>query len=1093
LKCIKSVNLTHICNSYKAIGLKNLSGSSLAVLAAHNLKAEEKVQLFILSGKEEALFFFNDLEILLQDKEKPLHEKRILYFPASYNKVTNWQEIDSTYLKMRAECIDKLIHNTKGLIIVTYPDALCERIVSKEYVQENSFSVAKNELLPVDIFLEFLYEYKYQQEDFVFEPGQFAWRGSIFDLFSFSEENPYRIELNDETVESIRSFDPGTQRSLQELDNLHIMPALSSSETESTVPFFDFLHRDATLWLKNIPEIQGRIDATCEKMKFEIPLRLTDFMNNFQVIEIDSNFLQHDYFHNFNIKPQHHFNKNSEMLLEEWVDNLERGYQTVFLSENLNQHERMRVIMRDLLEKYNYLKKTSYSADQLFESQNFVIHEGFRDEANMVCVYTDHQFFDKYHRFIIRDKYKRSEAFTLKELYDLQVGDYVVHVDHGIGVYQGLAKMDMNGREQEVIKLVYKDEDTLYISIHSLHKISKYVGKDGAPPTIHRLGSGVWERTKERTKSRVKELVINLVKLYASRKTNKGFCFSPDSYLQTELEASFVYEDTPDQLKTTHEVKRDMESEKPMDRLICGDVGFGKTEIAIRAAFKAVCDSKQAAVLVPTTVLALQHFNTFSERLKNMPCTVEYLNRFKSAAQIKDIKNKLEKGVIDILIGTHRILSKDVVFKNLGLMIIDEEQKFGVAAKEKLREVRSTVDTLAMSATPIPRTLQFSLMGVRDISVIATPPPNRYPIQTEIQTFNEELIRNAIDYEMKRGGQVFVVHNKVQNIKEIADMVQRLVPDARIGIGHGQMEGEELERVMLNFINDQYDVLVATTIIESGLDIPNANTMIINDAQNFALNVLHQLRGRVGRNNQKAFCYMLVPSKEILNENARKRLKAIEDFSDIGSGFQIAMRDLDIRGAGDILGAEQSGFINEIGFEMYQKILNEAMIELKETEFGEQMADNEALIKRECVIETDLGLQIPSDYVTNVSERMSLYKELDSIKTDEELEKFEKKMVDVFGPLPVVTKELLKIIPLRLVAVRFHFEKIMLKNGNFTGYFTGNMNAPFFQSELFLSILDFLQKHHPQVEMRAVNGKPQLIIKNVKSVAEAMEWLGRIL
>ena len=1074
------------------IRISNLAGSSLAVFAANEVQAAAHTHLFVLPGKEEALFFFNDLEILLQDKEKKLSEKRVYYFPASFNKVNNWQDTDATYIKMRAEVIDKLIHDQKGMLIVTYPDALCEKIVSKQYVQENSFTIAKNELLPIDIFLEFLYAYQYRQEDFVFEPGQFAWRGSIFDVFSFSEENPYRIELNDETVETIRNFDPGTQRSLHELDTLHIMPALSGSETEATVSFFDFLLKETTLWLKNIPEIQGRVDTTCEKMEFEAPLHLTDFINEFKVIEIDSNFLQHEIFRDFNIKPQHHFNKNFELLLEEWVDNLERGFQTVFLSENPNQHERMRTIMNDLLEKYNYLENTNYTAEQLFESRNYVLHEGYRDELNKICVYTDHQFFEKYHRFIIRDKYKRSEAFTLKELYDLQVGDYVVHVDHGIGIYQGLAKMEMNGREQEVIKLVYKDQDLLFISIHSLHKITKYVGKDGAPPVIHRLGSGVWERTKERTKTRVKELVINLVKLYASRKTHKGFSFSPDSYLQTELEASFIYEDTPDQLKTTNDVKKDMESEKPMDRLICGDVGFGKTEIAIRAAFKAVGDSKQVAVLVPTTVLALQHFNTFSERLKNMPCKVEYMNRFKSAKEIKEIKEKLEKGEIDILIGTHRILSKDIMFKNLGLMIIDEEQKFGVAAKEKLREVRNTVDTLAMSATPIPRTLQFSLMGVRDISVIATPPPNRYPIQTEIQTFNEDLIREAIAYEMNRGGQVFFVHNKVQNIKDIAGMVQRLVPDARIGIGHGQMEGEELERVMLNFINDKYDVLVATTIIESGLDIPNANTMIINDAQNFALNVLHQLRGRVGRNNQKAFCYMLVPSKEILNDNARKRLKAIEDFSDIGSGFQIAMRDLDIRGAGDILGAEQSGFINEIGFEMYQKILNEAMIELKETELGEQMADNEDLIQRDCVIETDLGLQIPSDYVTNVSERMSLYKELDSIKTDEELTKFENKLLDVFGPLPEETAELLKIIPLRREAIRFHFEKIVLKKGHFTGYFTGNMNSSFFQSELFSQILDLLQKHHPRVEMKAVNNKPQLIIKNVKSVEDMMEWLRKI-
>ena len=1084
--------MTSLCNSSKTIAISNLAGSSLAVLAANEVKTGENPHLFVLPGKEEALFFFNDLEILLKDKEKPLSEKRVYYFPASFNKVTNWNDVDTTYLKMRAEVIDKLMHNQKGLLIITYPDALCEKIVSKQYVQDNSFSIAKNELLPIDIFLEFLYEYQYKQEDFVFEPGQFAWRGSIFDVFSFSEENPYRIELNDETVETIRCFDPGTQLSLHELDTLYIMPALSGSDTETTVPFFDFLPKETTLWIKNIPEIQGRINATCEKMELHTPLRLIDYISDYKVIEIDSNFLQHEFSKDFNIKPQHHFNKNFELLLEEWVDNFERGFQTVFLSENPNQHERIKVIMNDLLQKYNHLENTNYTAEQLFESKNYVLHEGYRDEQGKICVYTDHQFFEKYHRFIIRDKYKRSEAFTLKELYDLQVGDYVVHVDHGIGIYQGLAKMEMNGREQEVIKLVYRDNDTLYISIHSLHKISKYTGKEGAPPTIHRLGSGVWERTKERTKSRVKELVINLVNLYASRKTNKGFAFAPDNYLQTELEASFIYEDTPDQLKTTNEVKKDMEIAKPMDRLICGDVGFGKTEIAIRAAFKAVCDSKQVAVLVPTTVLALQHFNTFSERLKNMPCKVEYLNRFKNAKEIKEIKEKLEKGAIDILIGTHRILSKDIVFKDLGLMVIDEEQKFGVGAKEKLREVRTTIDTLAMSATPIPRTLQFSLMGVRDISVIATPPPNRYPIQTDIQTFNEDLIREAITYEMNRGGQTFFVHNKVQNIKEIADMIHRLVPDARIGIGHGQMEGEDLERVMLNFINDKYDVLVATTIIESGLDIPNANTMIINDAQNFALNVLHQLRGRVGRNNQKAFCYMLVPSQDILNENARKRLKAIADFADIGSGFQIAMRDLDIRGAGDILGADQSGFINEIGFEMYQKILNEAMIELKETEIGMQMADNEVLIHRDCTIETDLGLQIPSDYVTNVSERMSLYKELDNIKTDAELERFEKKLLDIFGPLPKETQELLKIIPLRREALRLHFEKIILKQERFTGYFTGNMDSPFFQSELFEKMLDLLQKHHPQIEMKAVNGKPQFIIKNVKSVEEAMGWLGRV-
>jgi len=1096
--------LSLIQHPQEAITVKGVAGSSFAMLAASCIENIDKTHFFIFPDKESAAFFYHDLEVLLQDQNNGFDEKKVHFLPASFHRLYDWKELDITNIKLRSEIVDRIVHGADNLTIVSYTEAIMEKLVSANYLKENSFTVKQGELLPVDIFLEFLYAYEYKQEDFVFEPGQFAWRGAIFDLFSYSEEYPFRIELEGDTVSSIRLFDTETQLSLREVTEMHIMPSIISSEKISKTPFWDYLPASTHLWIFKADEVYRQIDQELSQLETSYKTEnlhdtfidgntFLQMLNRRGCVEINSS-LQKNITSSFDfeIKPQRHFAKNFDMLLKEWGNNLEHGFQTLFLSENTTQHERMNAIIQDLLVKYNDKHHANYSRNMLFKSVENILHEGFRDEKGKVCLYTDHQFFEKYHRFTIRDRYKKSESFTLKELNNLQQGDYVVHVDHGIGIYQGLAKMDVNGKEQEVIQLGYKEGDTLYISIHSLHKITKYTGKDGSPPALHRLGSGVWEKTKERTKKRLKELIIDLVKLYAKRKTKKGFAYSPDSYLQTELEASFIYEDTPDQLKTTQEVKTDMENDVPMDRLVCGDVGFGKTEVAIRAAFKAVADSKQVAILVPTTVLALQHFNTFSERLTDMPCTVDYINRFKTSKDLKTTLQKVKEGKIDILIGTHRILSKDVEFKDLGLLVIDEEQKFGVAAKEKLREIRVSVDTLAMSATPIPRTLQFSLMGVRDISVITTPPPNRYPIQTEIHTFNEVLIKDAINYEISRGGQVFFVHNKVQNIREVADMVQRVVPSARIAIGHGQMEGVTLEKIMLDFINGKYDVLIATTIIESGLDIPNANTMIINDAQNFALNVLHQLRGRVGRNNKQAFCYMLVPSMTILNDNARKRLKAIEDFSDIGSGFQIAMRDLDIRGAGDVLGAEQSGFINEIGFEMYQKIINEAIMELKESSIGSEMADTSRLIPKECLIETDLGLQIPSDYVVSVSERMNLYKELDAINDMQKLERFHKKLEDIFGALPQETEELLKIIPLRKKALTFHFEKIVLKNRQFTGYFTDNMDSPFFQSSLFSNILNFLQKYHPRVEMKQVNNKPQLIIKNIHSIQDAMEWLGKM-
>lgn len=1088
-----------------------LSGSSIALAVAPHLTNINGNQVFIFPDRESSAFFYHDIEKLLGDVHRPLEEKSVHYFPASYRRPYDLEEIDNANVKLRSEIINKLVYSDKNSIIVTYPEAISEKLISTNFLKNNSFTVKKGELLPLDIFINFLYEYEYKQEDFVFEPGQFAWRGAIFDIFSFSEEYPYRIELSGDTVESIRLFDTNTQLSVKEVDQLHIMPLVSSLETEEQrVSFFEFLKPQDLFWIKKTGDVKTAIQRNYKKVvdefeKIDSPIGhvlpeelyidgdiFAQSIQNHAVIEIDSQFFhEYELTVDFNIAPQNAFSKNVDLLLGEWIDNLEHGYKTVFLTENEQQRTRMTHIMTDLLEVYNAKNETEYTPEDLFISYPFILHEGFRDEDGKLCIYTDHQIFEKYHRFVIRDRYKRSEAFTLKEIYDLQPGDYVVHIDHGIGIYRGLAKMDVNGVEQEVIKLEYKDGDTLFISIHALHKITKYVGKEGTPPSLHRIGSGTWEKMKERTKKRVKELAIDLIKLYAQRKAQKGFAYSVDSYLQTELEASFMYEDTPDQVKAMHDIKNDMESSCPMDRLLCGDVGFGKTEVAIRAAFKAVCDSKQVAVLVPTTVLALQHFTTFSERLRNMPCKVAYINRFRTNKQIKETLTQLKEGKIDILIGTHRILGKDVIFKDLGLLIIDEEQKFGVGAKEKLRELKVTVDTLTMSATPIPRTLQFSMMGARDISVIATPPANRYPIQTEVHPFDEEIVRDAISFEKQRGGQVFVVHNKVQNIMEVAGMIKRLVPDARIAIGHGQMDGKELEKVMMDFIDGKYDVLVATTIVESGLDITNANTMIINDAQNFALNVLHQLRGRVGRNNKKAFCYMLTKPYDLLNEQARKRLKAIEDYSEIGSGFQIAMRDMDIRGAGDVLGADQSGFISDIGFETYQKILNEAISELQDTEYQVDSSEP-TLVQRECMLETDLGLLFPSDYVTSLSERMSLYKELDQIRNDEALTKFRSKVEDMFGTLPQATEELLRTIPLRRKAATLFFDKIVLKKNTLVGYFIENSEAAFYQSTLFGNILAFMQKNFPTTQIKENNKKLTLHIQNVRTIEQALAWMERI-
>ena len=1097
--------------SGSVVAINGVKGSALAFIAAQAAEKIRETQLFVFRDSEEAAFFYNDMEVLLDDRRNTLQDKRVLYLPSSYKRNSRYSETDASNVKLRAEILHKLsMPNAQPLILVSYPEGVAETVVTQDYIDRKSFSVKRGEEMLTDDFLNKLYELEYLPEDFVYEPGQFAWRGNIFDIFSYSEEYPIRIEFEGDRIDSIRFFNPETQLSVREVDHVYIMTPIEQKESDDgeRVPLFSVLPENTVVWQMHASNIASTIHTVYQDIadneffaENEIPvINKKTFLKevaNFKKVyvnttEIDSPALSLD----FNMQPQHDFDKSFDYLLLEWIGNLEHGIQNYFLSETQSQLDRLYKVMLDILGKYNRQNDAAFKIEQLYTPLREVLHEGFTDADHKIALYTDHQFWNKFQRMVLRDRYKKSEALTLREIYDLQPGDYVTHIDHGIGVYEGLQKMQMGDSTQEVIKISYKDGDTLYLSIHALHKISKYVGKEGTPPTIHRLSSGSWEKLKERTKKKVKELAIDLIKLYSERKARKGFAFSPDNFLQSTLESSFIYEDTPDQIKTLAEVKADMESDHPMDRLICGDVGFGKTEIAIRAAFKAVCDSKQVAVLVPTTVLSMQHYYTFSERLANMPCNIAYINRFKSSKEIKDTLKKVKEGRVDILIGTHRIFSKDVVFKDLGLLIIDEEQKFGVAAKEKIREMRTTIDTLTMSATPIPRTLQFSLIGARDISVITTPPPNRQPIDTQVHVFDEDIMRDAIQFELNRGGQVFVIHNKIQNIKEVAGLIQRLVPKARVAIGHGQMEGDQLEKIMTQFINGEYDVLVSTTIVESGLDIVNANTMIINDAQNFALNVLHQLRGRVGRNNQKAYCYLFIKPWDTLNDQARKRLQAIEQFSDIGSGIHIALRDLDIRGAGDILGADQSGFINEMGYDMYQKILNEAIQEMKDSgdeELGDlQMADNSALLRRECSLETDIEALFPSTYISNVTERMNLYKELESIKELQKLEDFRKKVIDIFGPMPRETEELMQTIPLRMLAADLHFEKIVLKKKVFHGYFTGNSQSPYFQSDEFGKFLLFMQMNHPVVQLREANHKLICSIHNIPTFKAAYHWLGKI-
>jgi len=1096
----------HLQGDEKPLYLQGMQGSATAILLAAVFDQAGKQQhLAVLPDKEQAAYFYNDLETLLGDAGLDHNKKRVLFYPTTYKRPYEPEKLDSAYELSRTEVLKRFLNDERKTIVVTYPEALAEKVVSKTYLNKNMLKLHKGEAVSLDFLTDLLLEFQFETVDFVAEPGQFAIRGGIVDVFSYSNDHPYRIEFFGDEVASMRTFDPATQLSVQQLNHISLLPNVQDRKLkEERISFPDYLPAKTNWWLAGVDFVHNRIVQEYEKalntfgaLAPELDILPPEelFINGSLFIEKLRQFKTLEFGPEnhfpeavpliFHQSPQPAFNKKFDLLQSNLKQKTESGYQSFILSSNPKQTERLRAIFEDMQQTHN-IEMVPFKPLAISLSAGFIDHD-----LKMLC-YTDHQIFERYHKFHLREGFGRKEALSIKELYDLKPGDFVTHIDHGVGRFDGLQVIDNNGKKQEAIRLIYKNDDLLYVSIHSLHRISKYIGRDGTPPVLNKLGSGAWDRLKNKTKSKVKDIARDLIKLYAQRKAVEGYRFMSDSYLQNELEASFIYEDTPDQLKATQDIKRDMEVAHPMDRLVCGDVGFGKTEVAIRAAFKAVTDSKQVAVLVPTTILALQHFKTFSERLKDFPVKVDYINRFKSSKQQKDTLQKLREGEIDILIGTHRILSKDVEFKDLGLFVVDEEQKFGVAAKEKIRQMRTHVDTLTLTATPIPRTLQFSLMGARDLSIINTAPSNRYPVQTELRSFNPHSIRDAITYEISRGGQVFFVHNRVQNIMNVHDMLMKFVPGVRIAVAHGQMDGKKLEKIMLDFIDGQYDVLLATTIIESGLDIPNANTIIINDAQNYGLSDLHQLRGRVGRTNKKAFCYLLTPPLASLPQDARKRLKAITDYADLGSGFNIAMRDLDIRGAGNILGAEQSGFISEIGIEMYQKILDEAVMELKETEFKSLFPQDSTQQEfvRECQLETDLEIRIPDFYVPAIEERLTLYKQLDGVKNEEELKVFRTNLIDRFGPVPPATEELIQSLHLRWKAQHLGFEKLVLKFNRMTGIFTGGHEADFFQSEIFGKIIETIKGHPNCCEIKERKDKLALVFEKVGSVKGALERLG---
>ncbi len=1075
------------------VELRGLVGSSFALVAASLFRSVRHDLLLVEDDSEQAAYLYNDLRHIFSADE-------VYYFPSSYARSLRRPRADAANEILRTEVLNRLTDRGKPCIVVTSPEGLLQKVVPSADMQKQKLVLKKGETADMDAIAQTLFSFGFERVEFVYEPGQYSIRGGIVDVFSYSFEMPYRFDFFGNEIESIRIFDVETQLSRDSIEEAAIIPDLKKTASPSLVSFFRFISPDTWVAYSNYDVVAERVGMLFQEAvdkghisAEEADKQLIDKVGFLKhtadfrtVLRSPSKVIPAEEVIGWRTSPQAVFHKNFDLVAANLKELTGKGYSVYISSDSVKQTDRIAAIFADR------------GDDITFRAVKDTLHEGFVDHDAKMAFYTDHQLFERFHRFQLRtDRSRTGKAvLTLKELNRFKPGDYLVHVDHGVGVFGGLVRTPVNGKMQEMVKLIYKDDDIIFVNIHSLHRISKYKGKEGEKPRINKLGSGAWERLKERTKSKVKDIARELIKLYALRKAEKGFSFSPDTYLQHELEASFIYEDTPDQAKTTAEVKKDMESDRPMDRLICGDVGFGKTEVAVRAAFKAVADGKQVAVLVPTTVLAFQHYRTFSERLKNFPCRVDYLSRARSPKETKEVLHHLQEGKVDIIIGTHKLVSKSVRFRDLGLLIIDEEQKFGVSIKEKLRRLKVNIDTLTMTATPIPRTLQFSLLGARDLSIIHTPPPNRYPVQTELHTFDEEVIRDAIVQEMGRNGQVFFVHNRVQNIDTIRRMVERLVPGCRVAVGHGQLPSDELEDIILGFVNYDYDVLVTTTIIESGVDIPNANTIIINSAHYFGLSDLHQMRGRVGRSNRKAYCYLLTPDLALLPVDARRRLQAIETFAELGSGFHVALQDLDIRGAGNLLGAEQSGFIADLGYDTYQKILSEAVQELKNDEFASLYADEpsaaSASYVTDCQVETDMELMFPDDYVENVSERISLYRELDNIVYEADLTEFEKRMEDRFGKLPHQARQLMLVVRLRRQAVRHGIERLVLKNGCMLAFLPGNPDSPYYRSETFGALLRYATQYPYRCRLREKEGRRSIAFSDIKTIEEAHELFDTI-
>ena len=1124
--------------SVRTIFLQGLLASATPMFFASIVKRWQKTVLFVLNDNDEAGYFYNDLKTIAMPDNANEQTAEVLFFPSSYRRAVKYGQRDAGNEILRTEVLSRLsvINEEKTisslpLCIVTEPSALAELVVAKHKLDEHTLSISVGQTIDLTETEKTLRSYGFQQVDYVYEPGQFAVRGSILDVYSFSSELPYRIDFFGNDVDTIRTFEVETQLSKDKKEKVEIVPELATL-SEEKIPFLQFLPKESVLVMKDLlyihdtieriynegftaqaltEQLEGRTEIEQNDLRKQLQANLqlvtaqqfADDALNFKRIEFGTKHTNAKAIIHFNISPQPLFHKNFELLTQSLKDYLLQGYKLYILADSEKQTARLRDIFNS--KEIDSEAETTSVADSIpFIPVNRTIHEGFVDNDLKVCFFTDHQIFDRFHKYSLKsDKARQGKmALTMKELQEMEPGDFLVHVDFGIGKFAGLVRVPAGESYQEMIRLVYQHNDIVDVSIHSLYKISKYRRADSgdAAPRLSVLGSGAWDRLKEKAKKRIKDIARDLIKLYAKRRHEKGYSFSPDSYMQHELEASFLYEDTPDQLKATQDLKHDMESSRPMDRLVCGDVGFGKTEVAVRASFKAATDGKQVAVLVPTTVLAFQHYQTFKKRLKDMPVTVDYLSRARTAKQTKQVLANLAEGKIDILVGTHKLISKNVKWKDIGLLIIDEEQKFGVSTKEKLRQLKSNIDTLTMSATPIPRTLQFSLMGARDMSIMRTPPPNRYPIQTEIATFSAEVIADAINFEMSRNGQVFFVNDRIANLPELASLIKKNVPDCRVAIGHGQMKPEELEEIIIGFMNHDYDVLLSTTIVENGIDISNANTIIINDAHKFGLSDLHQMRGRVGRSNKKAFCYLLAPPLAALNPDARRRLEALETFSDLGSGFSLAMQDLDIRGAGNLLGAEQSGFMEDLGYETYQKILNQAVTELKNDEFQdlytEEMAEGKQLsgddFVDDCAVESDLEMYFPDTYVPGSSERMLLYRELDNIENDVQLDAYRKRLEDRFGPIPRQGIELMQVVSLRRLGKHLGCEKLILKQSTLQMQFVSNLNSAYYKSNAFGKCIDYIAANPRRCNIKEKNGKRSMVVSNVKTVGDAVFVLREI-